>query len=93
MSLLTSLFSMFSTTQETTSDTSVSSEEGYKGFSIIATPAAEGSQFRISGRICMKEREHIFIRADVLPTPELCTQETFRKAKLMIDQQGDNIFN
>ena len=97
MGLFTSLFSMFSTSQESTSDTGLSSEEEYKGFIIIATPAAEGSQFRINGLIRMDDdegkHEHIFIRADILPTPELCTQEIFRKAKLMIDQQGDGIFH
>lgn len=97
MGLFTSLFSMFNTSQESTSDTSLSSKEEYKGFIIIATPAAEGSQYRVNGLIRLSEadeaREHTFIRADILPTPELCTQETFRKAKLMIDQQGENIFN
>lgn len=97
MDLLKSLFSWFSPSKESTSDAGLSSEIEYKGFIIIATPAAEGAQFRINGVIRLskteEEQEHLFIRADVLPTPELCIQETFRKAKLMIDQQGDNIFH
>ena len=97
MGLLTSLFSWLNTSKNNASDASFSAEIEHKGFIIIATPAAEGSQFRINGLIRLSEaeevREHVFIRADLLPTPELCSQETFRKAKLMIDQQGHNIFN
>ncbi|SFG31659.1 HlyU family transcriptional regulator [Neptunomonas qingdaonensis] len=97
MGLLTSLLNIFRSSQGSTSETSPAAEEEYKGFIIIARPAAEGSQYRVNGLIRKREdqgvREHIFIRADVLPTQELCTQETFRKAKLMIDQQGDNIFH
>lgn len=92
MSLLKSLINMFSTSQDKAGDPSAASEKEYKGFLIIASPAREGSQFRINGLIRKDEREHIFMRADILPTPELCAQETFRKAKLMIDQQGDNLF-
>jgi hypothetical protein len=67
--------------------------ETYKGFEIIATPKAEGSQFRINGSIKLGEKETPFIRADLLPDAQSCTQETVRKAKIMIDQQGDSLFS
>lgn len=66
--------------------------EQYEDYEIIAEPAAEGGQYRINGLIRFQEKEHTFIRADLLPSEELCAQETFRKAKLMIDQQGERLF-
>lgn len=93
MGFIASLMNIFSAPPESASATHPVAQEEYKGFFVIATPAAEGSQFRINGLISKDKREHIFIRADVLATSELCVQETLRKAKLMIDQQGERIFN
>lgn len=93
MGLLTSLLSMFTAKDDAVASSAPFSQEEYKGYLLVATPAEENSQFRINGLISKDGREHPFIRADVLPSKELCAQETFRKAKLMIDQQGDNLFN
>ncbi|MCB1620212.1 MAG: hypothetical protein KDI44_05655 [Thiothrix sp.] len=64
----------------------------YKDHEIIATPQREGSQYRVSGLIRKGEREHHFIRADLLGSAEECAQETLRKARLTIDQLGDDLF-
>ncbi|WP_028468966.1 HlyU family transcriptional regulator [Neptunomonas japonica] len=93
MGLFTSLLGMFTAKDNDTTSSTPFSQEEYKGYLLTATPAEENSQFRINGLISKDEREHPFIRADVLPSQEMCAQETFRKAKLMIDQQGDNLFN
>jgi hypothetical protein len=66
--------------------------ESYKGFEITALPKPEGAQFRINGFIKLGEQEVPFIRADLLPDEQSCIQETVRKAKVMIDQQGDSLF-
>jgi len=69
----------------------------YQGYEIIADPAAEGEQFRLSGRIIKEEggalREHLLIRADLFPTREAAIEATIRKAKYVIDEQGEGIFN
>ncbi|WP_293265149.1 HlyU family transcriptional regulator [Neptunomonas sp.] len=94
MGLLKSLLGIFTAESDPVTSPTTTSQEEYKGYLLSASPAAEGAQFRISGFIEKGEdKKHTFIRADVLPTSELCVKETFRKAKLMIDQQGDNIFN
>jgi hypothetical protein len=93
MGLLTSLLSMFSAKDNDTTSSEPFSQEEYKGYMLTATPAQESSQYRINGLISKEGREHLFIRADILPSQELCAQETFRKAKLMIDQQGDSLFD
>jgi len=64
----------------------------YKGFSITPEPQSEGGQFRVSGWISKGEETHHFIRADVLSDQQSCADEMLRKARLLIDQQGDGIF-
>ncbi len=68
-------------------------KENYQDFEIIADPVETDGQYRINGLIKKGEHEHIFIRADLLPSREACEQETLRKARVMIDQQGDRLFN
>lgn len=53
----------------------------------------EGDQYRVQGWISVGERQHRFIRADLLPTREACAVETLRKARLLIDQQGMALFD
>ncbi len=70
--------------------------EDYKSCRIVAEPRQAGSQWQIAGRILKEidgeDREHRFIRADQLPTRDEAAEFTIRKAKLLIDQQGDLIF-
>ncbi len=69
----------------------------YDGFEIVTEPKSENGQWQVAGRIEKEidgERKvHIFIRADLLPNEEEAASHTLRKAKIMIDQQGDGIFN
>ncbi len=66
--------------------------EHYKGFEISADPMPDGGQFRVRGWIQRDGQSHRFIRADLLPTRELCAQEVQRKARILIDQQGMELF-
>ena len=93
MGLLTSFLGMFSAKDNATTSSEPFSQLEYKGYTLTATPVKESAQYRINGLISKDGREHLFIRADILPSQELCAQETFRKAKLMIDQQGDGLFD
>jgi hypothetical protein len=68
----------------------------YKGYSIVATPMAEGGQFRVAGSISKtlngEEKLHKFIRADVFTDKDEAISATIRKAHVIIDQSGDRIF-
>ncbi|MBU2319319.1 MAG: transcriptional regulator, partial [Gammaproteobacteria bacterium] len=39
-----------------------------------------------------EQKTHKFIRSDLMPNRDECIEITLRKAKLTIDQLGDNIF-
>jgi len=69
----------------------------HDGFLIIAEPQPTNGQYQVSGRIEKQvgdtTKVHTFIRADTLPDADGAANEMIRKAKLMIDQQGDSIFD
>ena len=68
----------------------------HNGYLIVAAPMNEGGQFRVCGKITKdidgEQKEHTLIRADTLPSLEAATEMTVRKAKQVIDEQGDRIF-
>ena len=68
----------------------------HEGFRIFVEPVKESAGFRVAARI-EKEvggevRTHQMVRADTLPTAEAAAEMTLRKAKSLIDQQGESIF-
>ncbi len=70
--------------------------ETYKDFSIIPTPIAEGSNFRLSARI-KKEvggelKSQTIIRADTFNSADQAAETAIAKAKMLIDQMGDKLF-
>lgn len=74
----------------------VAAREDYQGYSIAAAPISEGGQFRLAGTISKPKgeeiREHTFIRADLFPSRDEAVEATLRKAKRVIDEQGETIF-
>jgi hypothetical protein len=69
----------------------------HEGFRIYAEPAEESGRWRINARI-EKEvggelRTHRLIRADTLESREAATDATLAKARQVIDEQGDRIFD
>lgn len=70
--------------------------ELYEGYEIIAEPRPTGGQWQVAGRIekvSGEERKvHVFVRADTMPNEDEAATHMVRKAKVMIDQQGDSIF-
>lgn len=71
--------------------------EIYKDFAITPDPIRDGSKWRISARI-EKEvggemKSHTLIRADTLDDVSDAKEASVNKAKLMIDQQGDGLFD
>lgn len=71
--------------------------ETYEGFSITPAPVPEGSQWRIGARI-EKEvggetKTHTLVRADVVGDLESAQAFSIRKAKQVIDEQGERLFD
>jgi len=69
----------------------------YEGFTIIANPMREGSQYRIAAQI-EKEidgeiKTHSLIRADLLNGLDDANEASIGKAKQAIDEQGDRLFS
>ena len=71
--------------------------DSYKDYLIYAEPMSEGGQWRLAGRIVKGEgdaaREHKFIRADIFASREEVEAMTLRKARQIIDEQGDRLFS
>lgn len=97
MGLFTAISALFSGNKSAQQSQKAEEAIEYNGYSIVPTPIAEGSQFRVSATITKGEGEelktHTFIRSDVLAMREDCIELTIRKAQLCIDQSGDNLFN
>jgi len=69
----------------------------YKGFTIRPTPFTEGGQYQTCGVISKEVggevKEHRLIRADRFASKEDAVETTLRKARQVIDEQGDRIFS
>ncbi|WP_181708527.1 HlyU family transcriptional regulator [Chthonobacter rhizosphaerae] len=91
MSFLKKLFGGGAAAQEPAAPT-----QEHKGFTITATPASEGGQWRVCGLITKTvdgaAREHVFNRADRSAAKDEAVEMTFRKARQIIDEQGDRLF-
>ena len=66
--------------------------EEHKGFTITPTPIREGGSFRVSARIEKGDQTHTLIRADTINDQEAALAASVRKAKQLIDEQGDRLF-
>lgn len=93
MSLLSSLKSLFSAGEKAPAAPQEQPSETYGDYVITPASVKEEHGFRINGMITKGEQVHTFIRADTLPSADECAKEMIRKAKQMIDQQGDRIFD
>ncbi len=72
-------------------------EAEYEGFTIRATPQTEGGQFRlcadISKEVDGEIKTHKLIRADMLPSGDEAAKAALRKARQVIDEQGDRLLD
>ena len=68
----------------------------YEGFAIAAAPMPEGGQFRLAATITRtvdgEERVHRLIRADMFASEEEAAQAALRKARQVVDEQGEAMF-
>lgn len=71
--------------------------ENYEGYLIEATPFQESGQWQVCGIISKeidgKRKVHRFIRADRLPAIDDAAEMSVRKAKQIVDQVGDRMFD
>lgn len=69
----------------------------HKGFSIAATPYKADGQFQTCGVISKDidgvRKEHRFVRADRFASQQEAADMALRKARQIIDEQGDRIFS
>jgi len=69
----------------------------YNGYKITPAPVKDNGQFRLAGTITKEingvEKSHMLIRADTFPSKEAAEEATLRKARYVIDEQGDGIFS
>ena len=75
----------------------VISSAHYNDFEIRAAPVKDSNGWRVTGTV-LKEidgtlKEHHFIRADSCPDVESAAALTLRKARQLIDERGDRIFD
>lgn len=92
LSNITKLFSGNGTASEVRSIDPVE----HNGFIIIPTPQPDQGQYRVCATITKGEfadqKVHKFIRSDLVANLDECVELTIRKAKLTIDQLGEQIF-
>ena len=74
----------------------VAASETYEGFAIAAAPMPEGGQFRLAATITKsvdgEERVHRLIRADMFTSDDEAAQAALRKARQVVDEQGEAMF-
>ena len=94
MSLLSRLFG-----RRDTGDTPAAAgpAEDYEGFTVTPAPVSEGGKWRI-GAVIEKEvdgarKTHRLIRADTLESAEAAAAASLAKARMLIDQQGERLFD
>lgn len=82
---------------EKTSGGEVLSSETYNGFDIHAAPVKEAGGWRVTGTITKivdgEEKTHRFIRADTCADADSAASMTQRKARQLIDERGDRLFD
>lgn len=69
----------------------------FAGHTIRATPYLEGGQWQLCGVIAKEiggvAKEHRFIRADRFADRDTAIEMTFLKARLLVEQQGDRLYD
>ncbi|WP_226779046.1 HlyU family transcriptional regulator [Oceaniglobus trochenteri] len=71
--------------------------ETHEGFTIYPEPINEGSRWRVSARIEKQIggelKSHRLIRADTLESADVAAEASAAKARQMIDEQGERLFD
>jgi hypothetical protein len=77
-------------------EASVGEPVEYKGYRLRAAPFPAKGQFQTAGVIEKDTpegvKEHRFVRADTHPSKDDAAEFSIRKAKQVVDEQGDRLF-
>ncbi|MDN2582423.1 HlyU family transcriptional regulator [Aquibium sp. ELW1220] len=96
MSFLKKLFGIGGGGEGSGAEPEASEAQEYKGFTIRATPFKADGQYQTCAVITKDvegtTREHRLIRADRFAAMDAAVEISFRKARQMIDEQGDRLF-
>ena len=96
MSFLKKLFGIGGGGERGGSQPEASEAQDYKGFTIRATPFKTEGQYQTCAVITREvdgvSKEHRLIRADRFAALDAAVDISFRKARQMIDEQGDRLF-
>ncbi len=92
MGLLDRLTALFGATEKKQPAPTPATTDTYQGFLITALPIKKGNLYRVAATISKGKRSHQLIRADEMSNEQECIALSLRKARLMIDQQGEKIF-
>jgi hypothetical protein len=96
VSFLRSLIAKFTGGENPPQDEPPGEAVEYKGFRLRAAPFAAKGQYQTAGLIEKDTpegvKEHRFVRADTLPSRDEAAEFAIRKAKQIVDEQGDRIF-
>jgi hypothetical protein len=97
MSFWKSLFGGAAGASASANDEHRSAPQEHKGFRIVATPYKEAGQHQLCGVISKEidgeTRERRFVRADRFASLDDAIAMTFLKARQIIDQQGERLFD
>lgn len=78
------------------SEPKVTATEDYHGFRLEALPRPDANGWRVAGRVVTmvdgERRECPFVRADTYPAQEDATEVSLRKARQLVDEQGERLF-
>ena len=84
---------LFGGSEKTSSASKSVDELDYEGFHIATTPIDEGGQFRVCAMITKdiegEMKTHRLVRADMCGSQQEASDIAIRKAKQMIDEQGE----
>ena len=64
----------------------------HDGFAITPEPAKAAGGWRIGARIEKDGRTHHLVRADTIQSRDEAVEQSVRKARQVIDEQGDRLF-
>ncbi|MXQ07986.1 hypothetical protein GQ651_09025 [Alphaproteobacteria bacterium GH1-50] len=64
----------------------------HNGFSIVPNPQKEAGGWRVGARIEKGGKVHQLIRADTIQDQDQAIEASVRKAKQVIDEQGERLF-
>ena len=64
----------------------------HSGFSITPNPAKEAGGWRVGARIEKDGKVHQLIRADTIQDQDQAIEASIRKARQVIDEQGERLF-